>query len=289
MKAMLMFAGWIIITSCAMAQPRISKGHSFPKVIHVSYYKTTLLVFGAGITSADRGSADIIASPFEKAPHVLRVKATKEHFEPTNLSIYTQDGMLFTVTVLYDENPNQTRYDFTNSFPPAVGPATSVVAGRMSEAAIQDYARHIPYLKTERKRPTDKNHGVRINLRSIYVRDGVLFFSFTMTNSTDIPFNVDFLRFYQRDRSQAKRTSVMEKELRPLYVHFSGGQVASPGKSISVVAAFETFTIADGKSFIIELFEKNGDRHLSIRLKGKHILKAIPLITGSQEFISRKR
>jgi hypothetical protein len=34
------------------------------------------------------------------------------------------------------------------------------------------------------------------------------------------------------------------------------------------------FTIPDKKEFLIELFEKNGGRHLTLQIKNKHLLKA---------------
>jgi hypothetical protein len=48
------------------------------------------------------------------------------------------------------------------------------------------------------------------------------------------------------------------------------------------VAAFDKFTISEKKVFMVEFFERNGDRHLQLRLKGKHLLKARPLLPLSQ-------
>lgn len=66
----------------------------------------------------------------------------------------------------------------------------------------------------------------------------------------------------------------MEKEITSLHQYNTLREV--PPCHISVMLlAFDRFTIADNKYFIVEVFEKNGDRYLSCKLKGKDILKAI--------------
>ena len=48
-------------------------------------------------------------------------------------------------------------------------------------------------------------------------------------------------------------------------------------KYITVVAAFEKFTIADNKLFVTEVYERNGDRRLICKMKGRHLLQVLPI------------
>ena len=53
-------------------------------------------------------------------------------------------------------------------------------------------------------------------------------------------------------------------------------QVKANSRS-QVVVALDKFTIPDAKYFAIEVNEKNGGRHLRMKLGNKKIMRAIPL------------
>ena len=68
--------------------------------------------------------------------------------------------------------------------------------------------------------------------------------------------------------------AIQEQEIVPLS-QYPDAPLTVNGKSRrTIVMAFKKFTIADNKNLAIELYEKNGDRHLSLNVDGKEILKA---------------
>jgi hypothetical protein len=92
----------------------------------------------------------------------------------------------------------------------------------------------------------------------------------------DIDYDIELLRFYIRDKKKGKRTAVQENEMIPLHVSGNSRQVKAPGNSV-IVVALEKFTIPDAKFLAIQCMEKNGGRHLLVKVKNKNILKAIQL------------
>lgn len=282
MKTVLIYGGlFLTFITClfanhVMAQPVHTESHDFPKEIEVGYYKTTTLVFGTAIRDADRGSADIIIRPLKKFPYILKIKAARENFTSTNVTVYTADGNIFPVDVRYAADPAPNRYDFTDRIP-SDNFRELTAYDKLNEEQIKLYAQYIPFLKSGLKKPHSKRHSMLMQLRGVYIQNGILFFNFRIHNDSNIPYDIAFSRFYERDRSQARRTTSVEKELHPLYVHFTKEEAIGAKDYLSMVVAFDKFTIADNKYFIAELFEQNGDRHLSVRLKGKNILKAKPL------------
>ena len=84
------------------------------------------------------------------------------------------------------------------------------------------------------------------------------------------------LRFFIRDKKKNKRTAVQENELKPLQISGNTKQVKAFSRTVAVVA-LEKFTIPDKKFMGIQIMEKNGGRHLSMKLDNKDILRAIPL------------
>lgn len=242
--------------------------------VAVCYNKTTMLVFPARIDDADMGSGDILIRTARKHPNVLKVKAAKENFPATNLSVFTDDGRLFSINVRYEGDPSQLKYDF------AAGNSSedSALAGKegtsLKPATIREYAKLLAFAKPLTRRPKAKSNLVRLNLRGVYITGDILFFRFDIRNKSDIPYDIYFTRFYLRDRSRSKRTSNMEKEIDPVHVYFTTDSIVRKDHPSTMVVALEKFTIADQKYFSVELYEKNGDRNLACKIKGRDILKA---------------
>ena len=97
-----------------------------------------------------------------------------------------------------------------------------------------------------------------------------------MDNESPIDYDIDLLRFFIRDKKKGKRTAIQENELKPLYVVGNTSRVKG-GSQNSIVVALEKFTIPDAKDLAIQIMEKNGGRHLLMKVKNNKIIKAISL------------
>ncbi len=89
-------------------------------------------------------------------------------------------------------------------------------------------------------------------------------------------YDIDLLRFYIRDKKKSNRTAVQENELTPLYVAGNITQVKAYSTTV-VVVALDKFTIPDAKYLALQIMEKNGGRHLSMKMSNKKIMQAITL------------
>jgi hypothetical protein len=95
-----------------------------------------------------------------------------------------------------------------------------------------------------------------------------------MRNKSNIGYDIDFLKFTVRDKKLIKRTAMQEAELTPRYV-YNGKLSAIPGTKLQErVYVLPKFTIPDDKVLIVELFEKGGGRHLSLKITNQDILRA---------------
>jgi len=192
---------------------------------------------------------------------------------PSSLTVITTDGRVYAFNVKYAEEPPYLVLDLNKS--PFSTPVHFNGVSLNSEE-LEDYATYI-------KGMFSFMHGVRANkndigfkLTGIYIKYDVLFFSYTIRNSSNIPYDVASLRFYIRDKTKAKRTAVQDNEIEPLYSNSWGKPEDDIGQT--VIVAFPKFTIADSKNFITELMEKSGDRNVSLKLSQKKLLKAKPLV-----------
>lgn len=247
-----------------------------PISICVSTDKTTNLVFPFSIKSVDRGSAIILAQKAAGADNILQVKAANGQFPETNLSVITADGGLYSFLVCYNVNPSLN-----------VVLASSAIAGlrkspgnlptTIGEATIRQDAEAIAAYKLRHKLMKDERFDAKLELDGIYVHDDVFYFRIKLENKSQINYTIDALRLFIRDRQKAKRTAVQEIDLQPLYIAGNNQEIKAATSQI-VVLAVPKFTIPDKKYAVLQLLEKNGGRHLDLKMSNKTILKAKPAL-----------
>lgn len=253
-------------------------------LLELSDQRTTTILFPAAIckNGVDRGSALVEARTVDGIANVLKVKAASDTLRNTNLTVYTNDGRVYRFEVTFAAVPYTDFFDFSDLGGEAASSGLQFHFSRMNDATIARATNQLTSMVPHRSRPRSaRRGGIQLRTQGVYISDGVLFFQLLATNGSGIPFELDFARCYQRDRRRSKRTSQMEMEVMPLQASFNNGAtVAAHDPHHPLVLAFEKFTIADSKYFMIELFEKNGDRHLVLRIKGTDILGAKPLLVS---------
>lgn len=226
----------------------------------ISTEKTTSLVFPFAILHVDRGTQSVLAQPVKESPTILLVKAATKGFPETNLSVVTEDGSLYSFMVCYDSNPAVSVYHLPIN----------------KSATLATYANGI--LDNPNTIKGIKDHKWRIDSKvsGIYIKADVIYYQLHLANKSPIDYNIDLLRFYIRDKKKGKRTAIQENELKPLYVAGNTSMVNANSNS-TIVIALEKFTIPDAKYLAVQVMEKNGGRHLSMKISNKKIMQAITL------------
>ena len=113
-----------------------------------------------------------------------------------------------------------------------------------------------------------------LTLHSLHVKENIFYLPVDITNSSNINYDIDFIRLYIRDRKIVKRTSYQEQEIQPLYVYNTAQQTINGKSAIQKVFVLEKFTIPDDKVLVIEMFEKKGGRQMFCKIKSKYINNA---------------
>lgn len=222
--------------------------------------KTTSLIFPFAIRHVDRGTKDVLVQKVKESDNILLVKAASKDFPETNLSVVTDDGSVYSFVVCYENKPPVWIYNL-----PANG-----------KASIATYANGILDNPRRMRGRNDRRWDMETEVAGIYIKDNVIYYQLRLTNQSPIDYDIELLRFYIKDKKKGKRTASQENELIPLYVSGNTNKVKALSNNV-VVIALEKFTIPDAKYLGIQLMEKNGGRHLLLKLQNKHILKAIPL------------
>ena len=254
-----------------------------PHGLEVTYDKTVHIIFPSAVRYVDLGSPNLIAGKADGAENVIRVKATVKNFrQETNLSVITEDGSFYTFNVKYANEPlllNVEMTDFIHDGEEVNRPNNAMdiylkELGSESPMLVRMIMKSIyKNNKREVKHIGCKRFGIQYLLKGIYTHNGLLYFHTQIKNSSNVPFDVDFITFKIVDKKVAKRTAIQEQVIFPLRAYNYAVRVAGK-KDECTVFAMDKFTIPDDKQLVVELNEKNGGRHQSFTIENEDLVRA---------------
>ena len=296
-KVFVILALMMGIVSVATAQTRDNTGDLFegytkkitydrmipPHGLEVTFDKTCHVIFPAAIAYVDLGSANIIAGKADGAENVIRVKAAKRGFKgETNMSVITEDGAYYSFNVKYAREPRILNVEMTefihdgeavnrpnnsmNIYLKELGSESPVLVRLVMKSIWKENKRRVKHIGS-------KSFGIQFLLKGIYTHNGLLYFHTEIKNSSNVPFDVDYITWKIVDKKVAKRTAIQEQVIQPLRTQNFVLNVAGNSKE-RTVWTMDKFTIPDDKCLVVELAEKNGGRHQSFTIENTDLVRA---------------
>lgn len=254
-----------------------------PHGVQMTFAKTVHIIFPSAVRYVDLGSNWIIAGKADGAENVIRVKATTEGFPgETNFSVICEDGSFYSFNARYAHEPemlniemkdfleNGDTTDFShtrmNIYFRELGNESPLLVKLIMQSIYKEDRREIRHLGCKR-------FGVQFLLKSVHSHNGLFYFHTETRNRSNVAFRTDFIRFKIVDKKVPKRTAIQERVIDP--VRSYNEVLVTEGKSdVRTVYAVPQFTIPDDKLLVIELFEKDGGRHQTIRVENADLVAA---------------
>jgi len=245
-----------------------------PYRMEIGYSKTSNIIFPQAIISVDRGSKDVLARKAKGVENILQVKAARDSFPETNISVVTADGRLNSFIINYSSQPAALNLSVPEG--KAQNGNLLLSAEKPNQAEVQKYAKAAAGLPENVRGVKDRNFGIRFTMEGLSIHNDVLYFRIRIENRSNIKYDIDQLRFFIRDQRKAKRTAIQEIEVTPLYTQNNVAAIEGQSDRF-IVFAVTKFTIPDKKYLAIQLMEKNGGRHLELHVKNSLLIRAQPL------------
>ena len=197
-----------------------------PHGVQVTFAKTVHIIFPSAVRYVDLGSNWIIAGKADGAENVIRVKATTEGFPgETNFSVICEDGSFYSFNARYAHEPemlNIEMKDFIHDgsevnrpnnaleiYLKELGSESPKLVHLINSSIYKENKRHVKHIGS-------KAFGIQYLLKGIYTHNGLLYFHTQIRNTSNVPFNVDFVTFKIVDKKVMKRTAVQEQVIFPL-------------------------------------------------------------------------
>lgn len=245
------------------------------QLIEIAYNKTTNLIFPYAIKSVDRGSSEVLVKKVEGVDNILMVKAGIENFEPTNLSVVTGEGSLYSFILHYQPDPSKLNFQVTSTTE-GKNPTAIFTNSEDWESRMQSNAQWVSTKKKALKGIRDRGNKVSLELNGLYLAGKGFYLQFEIENDTQIPYDIGQFRLYIRDKKKTKRTASQEIEITPLLTYGNAQYVNAQSAQV-IVLAVDKFTIPDKKELIVQLLEKNGGRNLQLKINNKQISQVKPI------------
>lgn len=254
-----------------------------PYALEVTFNKTVHVIFPSSIRYVDLGSSDLLAAKADGTDNVLRVKAALRDFSrESNISVITEDGAYYTFNVKYADEPVKLSIEMTDFLHDgeAINRPNNALAVYMKELGQES-----PLLvklimqsihnnnKREIKHIGSKRFGIQHTLKGIYTHNELLYFHLQLKNSSNVPFNIDYITFKIVDKKVAKRTAIQEQVILPLRA-YNNTMLIGGRQTERTIFTLPKFTIPDDKMLIVELNEQAGGRHQKFTLDNADLVRA---------------
>lgn len=254
-----------------------------PYALEVTFNKTVHVIFPSAIRYVDLGSADLLAAKADGTENVLRVKAALRDFSrESNLSVITEDGSYYSFNVKYADEPVKLSVEMTDFlhdgeavnrpnnalqvYMQELGQESPLLVRLIMQSIYKNNDREIKHIGCKR-------FGIQHTLKGIYTHNGLLYFHLQLKNSSNVPFNVDFMTFKIVDKQVAKRTAIQEQVIWPLRA-YNNLMLVNGKHTERMVFVLPKFTIPDDKMLVVELNEQNGGRHQRFTVDNADLVRA---------------
>ncbi|OJU34404.1 MAG: conjugative transposon protein TraN [Bacteroidales bacterium 45-6] len=254
-----------------------------PYALEVTFDKTIHVIFPSAIRYVDLGSSDLLAAKADGTDNVLRVKAALRDFSrESNLAVITEDGAYYSFNVKYADEPVKLSVEMTDFlhdgeavnrpnnalqvYMEELGKESPLLVKLIMQSIYKNNDREIKHIGSKR-------FGIQHTLKGIYTHNGLLYFHLQLKNSSNVPFNVDFITFKIIDKQVAKRTAIQEQVLWPLRA-YNNLMLIGGRRTERMVFTLPKFTIPDDKMLVVELNEQNGGRHQRFSVDNADLVRA---------------
>jgi len=237
---------------------------------YVSRDKTTALFFKSAVKIISKSTPDFDIDQKENA--LITIKALKTDFAPTRLNVQdVNTAKIYHIPVEYSFGRAGRRIEVDGASPMTVRViktadfSYSAVVTQLAEGKRKDVVDH------------EKTGGVKAWVDKLSLAGNRVFFRLDIRNKSNLPYEIDFVRFYIRDLKTVARMATHEQEIVPLITTLHKKTSIAHKQEISKVFGFHRFSLSEDQALNVELYERNGNRHLYLQIKQKDLDNANPI------------
>jgi hypothetical protein len=231
---------------------------------YISRDKTTALFFKSSVRIIGKVPSDF--NVVQKGNGLITLKAEKTDFTPVKINVQdVNTSKVYHISVQYSYGRAGRRIEIGENAPVAI---------RVIQAPKTNYVLIGDQLAAGKRREVvdhEKTGGVKAWVSKLSLADNRVFFRLDVRNKSNLPYDVDFIRFYIRDLKTVARIATHEQEIVPVYSSLHKKTTIVKKQEIAKVFAFHRFSLSEDQALNVEIYERHGNRHLYLQIKQKDL------------------
>lgn len=231
---------------------------------YVSRDKTTALFFKSAVKIISKSTPDFDLAQKEGA--LITIKARSADFSPTRINVQdVSTAKIYHIPVEYSYGRAGRRIEVDGAAPMTV---------RVIKSAEFNYNAVVAQLSAGKRKDVvdhEKTGGVKAWVDELSLAGNRIFFRLDIRNKSNLPYEIDFVRFYIRDLKTVARMATHEQEIVPLITTLHKKTSIGHKQEIAKVFGFHRFSLSEDQALNVELYERNGNRHLYLQIKQKDL------------------
>ena len=244
---------------------------------YISRDKTTALFFKSPVRIIGEIPTDL--KVVQKENGLITIKAEKMDFTPVKINVQDlSTSKVYHIAVQYSYDRAGRRIGIGQKTPVFItvfkAPASiyALIGDQIAAGKRRDVVDH------------EKTGGVKAWVSKLSLADNRFFFRLDIRNKSNLPYDIDFIRFYIRDLKTVARMATHEQEIVPVYSSLHKKTTLVKKQEIAKTFAFHCFSLSQDQALNIEIYERHGNRHLYLQIKQKDLdeLQTINLPVGNE-------
>jgi hypothetical protein len=246
--------------------------------IYANDSKNVALFFPEPIRQGITGSENFVFTyNREKEQYfgLLQAQPGKE----SNLLVINRNGSIFSYIVRYKAQLSKLNYfiplshSIGNEKPKVADSIQTKVSGKNIDNDKYYYQKFCSYLLDRRQylgRYTRRNDGVILRLENIVFNKEELYFVIQIRNNSTLDYDLNFLNLSVETRQKGKKKSLQSLYKEAIFKHNLPSKILVDGM-VRFVYVMPKFSLSNDRRVILELNEKDGERHIEMKISHKYI------------------
>ena len=231
---------------------------------YVSRDKRTALFFKSAVKIISKSTPDFDLTQKEDA--LITIKARNTGFSPTRINVQdVSTAKIYHIPVEYSYGRAGRRIDVDGAAPMSI---------RVIKSPELNYNAVVSQLATGKRKnvvDNEKMGGIKAWVDKLSLAGNRIYFRLDIRNKSNLPYEIDFVRFYIRDLKTIARMATHEREIVPLITTLNKKTSIGHKQEIAKVFGFHRFSLSENQALNVELYERNGNRHLYLQIKQKDL------------------
>ena len=248
----------------------------------------TFTPFNSNISSAIIGNDDYsLEFNQDGSENIALLKANSTKARETSFVVKTNSGLLFNINIKYgnspkniiqvndslgvqisqrnNENSKVVSNEKTNIREDDYTIGNTVINDNQNKKVDCEYCDKLVKTPKTIKRIFDESFKVKLQINNLYYFDNKLFFVINITNSSNIDYNINYIKSYIDTKKDSKNASAQYLEKNPSTI-YNANRTIQGNTNKSFIFIYDQFTVDSNKHLTFEINENNGERNLALRV-----------------------